>query len=682
MWPGRSSAKTPVRVVIATTTFLSSVSVGRGAALALVELGGAAFFASGVAERAIGPSAPWFVLAAVLVGIGLRAVDLEGCALFVPGGLWGTVKEGLGRPAARLTAAGLLVEHLLLGALSASLAGHYFAAVATMALGVSRIRTNLAAADLATLAAVGLLGAVWWWQREGRPLWSDTLTRIVTAVVALLAGVVCWALIGAVVRGGFRGILPPLPSDAGLQRVLADGALRLPAIVRLPLELLTALGYCLFALGGSDALAHVAPELQQPRILNLRRIARLLSFYALFVTAGAAFAAAALGPPDVRTAWFDAALVAVPAALPGPVWVRVLVALGCVCAIAVLLAGAVLRAALSVQSVLSRLSDEGLLAGTLRSSNRHFGSQSRVIDLVAIAQLTIIVMSAGQVSWLARMYAVGLVCVAFLKIATLIRFRSLRPEPRAFRVPLNVRRAKGEWPVGLFLLASTISVPTALTIAGGDAASIAGAMMIVGFAGLLTASARWVASREPPDEAVDDFRLMPSADLGLDHVEVRPGNLLVAVRRPHFLAHLSAALQAAGDRDIVVMTVRIVGDEVGDDPDRHSEATGAERRLFTAAVAIAERYGRAVRLLIVPATNVFDAVARDRRPAAFVGGLRRASRKRLSADDQARLLGEAWERVPKTEPLDVRLVIHHSSGRTASITSARMRRRSAPTIFI
>ena len=37
----------------------------------------------------------------------------------------------------------------------------------------------------------------------------------------------------------------------------------------------------------------------------------------------------------------------------------------------------------------------------------------------------------------------------------------------------------------------------------------------------------------------------------------------------------------------------------------------------------------------------------------------------LSADDQARLLGEAWERARKPEPLDVRLVIHHSSGRTA-----------------
>jgi magnesium transporter len=35
----------------------------------------------------------------------------------------------------------------------------------------------------------------------------------------------------------------------------------------------------------------------------------------------------------------------------------------------------------------------------------------------------------------------------------------------------------------------------------------------------------------------------------------------------------------------------------------------------------------------------------------------------LAAADQARLLGDAWERLPQAEPLEVRLVIHHASGR-------------------
>src|SRR5262245_42539982 len=101
--PG-STSKPPVRVVLATTTLFSLISSQRGAALALVELGGVAFVASGVAERSLGPWAPWFVLAAVLIGCALRAIDLESCALFVPGGLYGTVKEAFGKRAARVGA--------------------------------------------------------------------------------------------------------------------------------------------------------------------------------------------------------------------------------------------------------------------------------------------------------------------------------------------------------------------------------------------------------------------------------------------------------------------------------------------------------------------------------------------------------------------------------------------------
>ncbi len=75
--------------------------------------------------------------------------------------------------------------------------------------------------------------------------------------------------------------------------------------------------------------------------------------------------------------------------------------------------------------------------------------------------------------------------------------------------------------------------------------------------------------------------------------------------------------------------------------------------------------GRAVRLLIVPAANVFDAVAETavRLPSSDVHV---GESETLAADDQARLLGEAWEHDAEgREPLDVRLVIHHSSGGTA-----------------
>ena len=84
--------------------------------------------------------------------------------------------------------------------------------------------------------------------------------------------------------------------------------------------------------------------------------------------------------------------------------------------------------------------------------------------------------------------------------------------------------------------------------------------------------------------------------------------------------------------------------------------------MLSEVVAVAERLGRPVRLLIVPARNVADAIVatviRLRSSDVYVG-----ESSTLSAADQARLLGEAWERADKPAPLDVRLVIHHRSGR-------------------
>ena len=640
--------KAPVRVVLATTTLLRLISPGRGAALTFVELGGAAFFASGVGERALGASAPWFILAAVLIGVALRRVDLEACALFIPGGLYGTVKEAFGKPTAKVAASTLLVEYLLLGALAASVAGHYVGALGTALLPLSRIKDTLPTEDVATLLAVGLLGLVWWRQRQGQSVPTDTVAWGVTLIVALLGVAVVWGTIDALAHGRWAALAPPLPRPYD-----AAGAL----------ALLVGLGSCLFAVGGSEALTHVAPELQPPKIINLRRTARRVALFSVLLTAGIGFVAAALVPEAVRALWYDAPLVPLPPYLAGPVWIRSLLAIAGVVASVLLLGATVTRSALSSQTLLARLSNEGLLAGALRTQHARLGTPSRLIDMVAVAQISIVIMSAGQVSWLARMYAIGLVGAALLKIGALIEFRARKPGPRPFKVGFNFLTSRREWPLGLVLVAALLLIPATLVLVTGDPAAIAGAILVAILTAFLAVSER-AAEAQGAGRPLDDFQLMPATDLGLDHVDVRPGNLLVAVRRPHMLAHLAQALQAAGDRDVVAMTVRLTSAGAPDDQPA-PQATEDERRLFTAVVDMAERYGRAVRLLVVPASNVFDAVV-DAVLRLHSSEVYTGESETLSADDQARLLGTAWERVPKSELLDVRLIIHHSSGRTAT----------------
>ncbi len=110
------------------------------------------------------------------------------------------------------------------------------------------------------------------------------------------------------------------------------------------------------------------------------------------------------------------------------------------------------------------------------------------------------------------------------------------------------------------------------------------------------------------------------------------------------------------------MTARLLDVDVSEEAAGQSTPTPYERRLLSDVVAVAERVGRPVRLLIVPARNVVDAivgtVVRLRSSDVYVG-----ESSTLSAEDQARLLGEAWERADKPEALDVRLVIYHRSGR-------------------
>ena len=57
-----SKTASTAKVVVATTVALSFISFWRGAAIVLSDLASTMFYVGGIAEQAIGKSAPWFVL--------------------------------------------------------------------------------------------------------------------------------------------------------------------------------------------------------------------------------------------------------------------------------------------------------------------------------------------------------------------------------------------------------------------------------------------------------------------------------------------------------------------------------------------------------------------------------------------------------------------------------------------
>src|SRR6266446_3440711 len=116
---------TTANVVVATTVALSFISFWRGASIVLSDLASSAFYAGGIVETAIGPAAPWFVLAVMLFSFAVRSVYMESCSMFVRGGVYIVVKDSMGPLMARLSVSALVFDYILTGPISGVSAGQY-----------------------------------------------------------------------------------------------------------------------------------------------------------------------------------------------------------------------------------------------------------------------------------------------------------------------------------------------------------------------------------------------------------------------------------------------------------------------------------------------------------------------------------------------------------------------------
>ncbi len=121
------TAKPAVKVFVATTVMLTFISFWRAAAIVLSDLASSAYYAGGDAEKVIGKSAPWFILAVMLFSYAVRALYIESSSMFVRGGVYRVVKEAMGGTLAKFSVSALLFDYVLTGPISAVSAGQYLA---------------------------------------------------------------------------------------------------------------------------------------------------------------------------------------------------------------------------------------------------------------------------------------------------------------------------------------------------------------------------------------------------------------------------------------------------------------------------------------------------------------------------------------------------------------------------
>src|ERR1700758_3252375 len=125
--PTQIAQRPAVKVFVATTVMLSFISFWRAAAIVLNDLGSSAYYAGGIAEDAIGKSAPWFILAVMLFSYAVRALYIESSTMFTRGGVYRVVKEAMGGTLAKFSVSALLFDYVLTGPISAVVAGQYLA---------------------------------------------------------------------------------------------------------------------------------------------------------------------------------------------------------------------------------------------------------------------------------------------------------------------------------------------------------------------------------------------------------------------------------------------------------------------------------------------------------------------------------------------------------------------------
>jgi magnesium transporter len=627
-----------VKVVLSTTALLSFMSVSRATALALAELGIAAFFVIGVARSAIGESAPWFVLVACALSAFVRAIDIESWAFFIPGGLIGRTERAFGTRTGNLATAAVLTERLILVALACALCGHYAVSFGAVWMAEWSVTARLTVQELVTFGAIIVIGLLWTRDRLGLHFPPTVAAKAVWVSVLLIFGLI---LLGAatVMRQGVSVLeqsLAPLQSTVGTGSFFRDA-----------IQLFASFALVLPALGGGGTLARAANEFAPPRLDAVRRTSFFIVVLVFVLTVFSSFLFVTLVPADQASLWASTPLSGLAHYLDLPAVIEGLVIVLVLAASFLMLVPSAHAALEDTEQLLRRLSAEGTLP------------TASCINTAATVAVLVTLASGAQVSWLSRAYGISIAAALLLKIAAILRLRSTSRGPQTFSTPINFRLGTREIPFGLIAVGTVVSLSVLAMLLSGDIPSIA-AVSLIGGLGLMLGrkeSQSLVAVEEQP------FALSILPDVSLGQVEVRPGNVLVGVRHADSLAHVVAALQAAGDRDVVVVTIRLLG--VDEETVEGTTSTRDERYLFTQVAAVTERYDRPVRLLIVPAGNVFDgtiAVAlRLNSSEVYVGESRT-----LSADEQARLLGEAWERADKPTNQQLRLVVYRNSGRTDS----------------
>ena len=645
---------------------LTFISFWRAAAIVLNDLGSSAFYAGGIAEQAVGASAPWFILGIMLFSFAVRAVYVESCSMFTRGGVYRVVKEALGGGFAKLSVSALMFDYILTGPISGVSAGQYITGLMNELMVVAAQSHWLPPAlmdahghalqfhmnSTSALFAAAVTIYYWWENIKGIEESSGKAMRVMQITTVMVIILMVWGIYSVLIRGVH---LPPAPIPSNLHFSSdAMGFLRKTPLVPIfgLFGILMAFGHSILAMSGEETLAQVNREIQHPKLKNLKRAAIVIAIYSLIFTGGATLLASMLIPTGPRTQIYQDNLIAGLAMyMAGPLFWRIAFRIFVVLVGFLILSGGTNTSIVGSTGVLMRVAEDGVLTDWFRKPHSKYGTSYRIVNLVFFLQMFTIIVSGGDVIMLGEAYAFGVIwSFTFNNLAILVlRFRY--HGERGWKVPPNFHIGKTEIPIGLLSVFMVLFCTAVVNLFTKSVATVSGVAFASAFFVIFTVSERINLRKHAltAHQMKDYFQLEHQDTISRESLAIRPGGILVTMRdanNPYALKWTLSHTHTE-DKDVLVTSVRMMGvggpEYLSADQQSFSDH---EQLVFTKAIAVAESFGKKVSLLVVPAGDVFAALAQCANSLeieSVVSGVSNA----MTAEEQAFHLGQAWEALPE-----------------------------------
>src|SRR3984893_9633740 len=531
--------------------------------------------------------------------------------MFVRGGVYVVVRDSMGPTVAKLSVSALVVDYILTGPISVVSAGLYLGNLLNdFSLALHQTwRTSPNA--FAVFFSVVVTGYFWWSNIKGVPESSTQALRIMQSTTVMMVILLIWCPLTLVMRG--NTILPPLPTPSNIHLTKESlGWLNGTFWAQISfVVLIVAFGHSILAMSGFETLAQVYRELAYPKLKNLRFTANMVCTYCVICTGVISIFAVMIIPDAVRPSYYNNLIAGVVANLAGPSALKLAFNVFVVMVGVAILSGAVNTSLIGVNGVMNRVAEDGVLLDWFRRPHKKYGTTYRILNLMALLQIATIIISRGDMVLLGEAYAFGVVWSFALKALGVLVLRYQRHD-QEYKLPGNIIVGGVEIPLGLAATTSVLFLVAIANLFSKKIATVYGVSFTIILYSLFLVSEHINARKKKEHRAeLEKFKLDHQSEVTSVSLHARPGCVLVAVRDSRRLWHLSKSLKKTNLRrhDIVVMTVRPLSAGAAEYDLRDEQLFARdEQELFSHVVSVAEKEGKSVELLVVPAVDPFDAM--------------------------------------------------------------------------